>query len=145
MSKAKLVHDPSLPLIQIVPRFLLDDPVQGVVGWEVRVATMPRIIGSKRQVYWATDIRGKSMQSFIELMMHAGDERSLINSHYWTPDLQQQVRDIQYELNTELGPLIAQMTQARDWINALDYDHDNADPGVIARLLGMPRRQTDAA
>ena len=54
--------------------------------------------------------------------------------------VQKDVRDAQTALNTELVPLLSKTTDSREWINALDWDRNVHDAGVIVRLLQSEKR-----
>lgn len=122
-------------MIELAPIFVLDDPAQGVKSWRITLRDLPELQGSVKQIRWATNIRQQSLHAFIDTMLQQGGDAAIANRHYWDAALQKDVRDVQRTLNDVLVPMLDRALHSRDWINALDWDRDIRDAGVIARLL----------
>lgn len=134
------VSPPSRAMILLAPEFVLDDPAQGVKGWKLTLHDMPDLTGSPRQIKWAKRIRYCSLHQFIDAMLRQGGDQAITARHWWTPDLQKDVRDAQLALNAELVPLLNNTIDSREWINALDWDRNVHDAGIVVRLLQSGKR-----
>jgi hypothetical protein len=131
-------------LIRIRPSFLFDDPAQGVSGWRMDLYDLPEIIGpTKRQRYWAGVVRQRSLHAFVDMMLRRGGDEAITARHYWTPELEEDVRKVEDALNAELVPLIESMIDSDDWTSAVGWDRDPNDAGIIVRLL-QEERMRDA-
>lgn len=122
-------------MIRLTPEFVLGDPAQGVKGWKLTLHDLPELTGSPKQIKWARRIRNCSLEQFIDAMLRQGGDQAITARHWWTPDLQRDVRDAQTALNAELVPMLNRTTDSREWISALDWDRNVHDAGVIVRLL----------
>ena len=121
-------------MIRLVPKFILRDPAQGILRWHIQTWELPRLEGSRAQIYWAAYIRRQSLQAYITTALSVDDE-ALFNRHYWTPETEILLRNAEQALNEVLWPMLEARVQSADWINALNLDEDVNDTLVVHRLL----------